>query len=70
MKKAVGLAPVWAATSASAIERFPVLGGVESLTIFADDDEAGMRAAFACAESWIKAGCEATILPPPDRGQS
>ena len=61
-----GWAPVWCATSAGAIERFPVLGGVESLTIFADDDGPGMRAACACAETWIEAGCEATILPPPD----
>jgi putative DNA primase/helicase len=47
-----------------------VLSGIESLTIFADDDEPGMRAACACAENWIEAGCEATILPPPDGGRS
>jgi hypothetical protein len=45
-------APVWAATSAGAIERFPVLPGIEFLTIFADNDGPGLRAAQACAERW------------------
>lgn len=47
-----GWAPVWAATSAGMIERFPVLHGIECLTIFADNDAAGMAAAQACAERW------------------
>jgi putative DNA primase/helicase len=49
---ASGWAPVWAATSAGMIERFPVLSGIECLTIFADNDAAGMAAAQACAERW------------------
>jgi hypothetical protein len=49
---ASGWAPVWAATSAGMIERFPVLPSIESLTIFADNDTAGMAAAQACAERW------------------
>jgi hypothetical protein len=53
-----GWAPVWAATSAGAIERFPVLPGVEALTIFLDRDDAGKRAAEACAERSTAAGRE------------
>ena len=56
-----GWALVWAATSCGAIERFPVLSGIEYLTIFPDNDDAGMKAAHACAERWIAAGQEARI---------
>jgi hypothetical protein len=53
--------PAWAATSAGAIERFPVLSGIEHLTIFSDADSAGTRAARVCADRWIAAGQEAQI---------
>ena len=52
------MAPVWAATSCGAIERFPVLPPIEALTIFIDKDEAGTRAAEACAERWCAIGAE------------
>ena len=54
-----GWAPVWCATSSGAIERFPTLGGVEALTVFADDDPPGMKSAHACVSRWNDAGCEA-----------
>jgi hypothetical protein len=57
--------PVWAATSAGAIARFPVLAGIEALTIFADADKAGTEAAQRCAARWAEAGREARILTPP-----
>lgn len=60
-----GWAPVWAALSAGAITSFPILRGVECLTICADGDAAGMDAARACAERWRDAGCEASILEAP-----
>ena len=56
-----GWAPVWCATSSGAIERFPTLGGVEALTVFADDDPPGMKSAHACVSRWNDAGCEARI---------
>ena len=40
-----GWGPVWAATSAAAIECLPVLPGIEALTIFRDRDDVGKRAA-------------------------
>jgi hypothetical protein len=59
-----GWAPVWSATSAGAIERFPVLCGIESLTIFADRDSIGMKAAASCASRWKEAGRESCISHP------
>jgi hypothetical protein len=59
-----GWAPVWAATSAGALAKFPTLSGVEALTIFADADAAGMRSAQACRERWYSAGREVVLSAP------
>ena len=56
-----GWGPIWVATSAGAIERFSVLNGIESLTIFADADAAGMKAAKACDSRWKQASREVCI---------
>ena len=56
--------PVWAATCAGAVAGFPVLRGIEAITVFADADPAGMRAAEACARRWSDAGREASIWTP------
>jgi len=58
---AFGYAPVWACMSAGAIERFPLISGVECLTIIADGDEAGVSAAQACAARWRQAGREVRV---------
>jgi hypothetical protein len=60
--------PVWACGSAGAIERFPILPGIESLTIFADADRVGMAAATACRDRWVDVGLECRILAPPQAG--
>jgi putative DNA primase/helicase len=60
-----GWSPAWAATSAGAISTFPVLSGIECLTVFADADAAGTKAARACAERWVRDGREVTIHRPP-----
>jgi hypothetical protein len=44
--------PVWAAIDAGNLAAFPLLSGVEVLTIFADHDEAGLKAAQSCAVRW------------------
>lgn len=59
-----GWQPVWALGSATSIDSFPVLAGVESLTIFADHDPPGIEAANACAERWRAAGREARVAYP------
>ena len=61
-----GWAPVWAATSAGAIKRFPALPGIEYLTIFADSDEVGMSAAQTCVERWVAADREARTVSVKD----
>jgi Toprim domain len=62
---ASGWAPVWAATSANAIARFPVLSGIDALTIFSDADSAGHAAAETCRNVWISEHREAATMPPP-----
>jgi putative DNA primase/helicase len=52
----LGLRPAWALGSAGAIAAFPVLNGVECLTIFREPDPTGMRDAKRCAANWLKAG--------------
>jgi putative DNA primase/helicase len=60
-----GWRPVWSVTSASMIRAFPILHGIEALTVFADGDAAGQAAAEACATRWAEAGREASIMVPP-----
>jgi len=64
------LQPAWASASAGSLESFPILGGIETLTIIADHDEngRGQEAAQRCADRWSKAGREATIFTPRERG--
>lgn len=60
-----GFAPVWACLSAGTMASFPVLGGIEALTLFADNDTPGRQAAEACAARWRAAGKEALIVESP-----
>ena len=61
-----GLAPVWAAGDAGHLRSFPVLGGIECLTVLADRDAGGtgVEAARGCAARWTAAGREVRIIPP------
>ena len=59
------LAPVWCCGGAGNLGAFPVLSGIEALTIAADADEPGQNAANAVAHRWRDAGCEAVIIAPP-----
>jgi hypothetical protein len=46
--------------------RFPVLPGVQALTLLVDNDEsgAGQRAADECAARWAAVECEVTLFKP------
>jgi putative DNA primase/helicase len=46
--------------------RFPVLPGVQALTLLVDNDEsgAGQRAADECAARWAAVECEVILLKP------
>lgn len=63
---AAGWAPVWSLCSAGGIAAFPLLDGIEALTVFADADEAGQKAAHNVARRYVDAGRAAYIQTPPD----
>jgi putative DNA primase/helicase len=63
-----GPSPVWATINASGLESFPVLSGIETLWIAVDNDEAGLKAAQACADRWQDAGRETFRIVPTDTG--
>jgi hypothetical protein len=58
------LRPVWALGSAAAVAAFPILGGVECLTLLEEVDDASARACAACAARWHAAGSEVFINRP------
>jgi putative DNA primase/helicase len=62
----LGFQPVWALGSAGAIAAFPVLAGIDCLTILAETDDRGAnaRGARRCARAWIAADREAAIVLP------
>ena len=71
-----GRTPIWAALDAGNLAAFPVLDGIEALTIVADHDRpdrqgrrAGLSAADDCAARWVAAGREARIWASPVEGE-
>jgi hypothetical protein len=60
----MGLKPTWASGTCGAIERFPVLPGVERLTILAENDSASSNAAQACGARWASAGRKVFVNRP------
>jgi putative DNA primase/helicase len=64
----LGGGPVWASLSAGSLGAFPLLGGVPKLTIFADNDSAGLEAAQKCARRWVGFGVEVNIQAPKEKG--
>jgi putative DNA primase/helicase len=58
-------APVWALMSSTGIANFPVLAGCEFLTIFADHDTAGLKAARTCAARYTTANVAGEVRYPP-----
>jgi hypothetical protein len=71
----LGLKPCWALGSAGAIKQFPVLGGIECLTILVDNDEAdrggrraGPDAAAECSARWTAADREVRRIMPRRTG--
>jgi len=61
---AAGWRPVWACGSLRGLENFPVLGGIECLTVFADPKEQEIAGARACADRWADAGRESVLRIP------
>jgi phage/plasmid primase-like uncharacterized protein len=65
------LQPAWAVCTAGNLENFPVLSGIEALTVLADNDASGtgQKAASICAARWSAAGREVTRLTPKVLGE-
>lgn len=66
---ATGWHPVWAMIDAGNMKAFSTLPGIEYLTIFADNDKAGLSAAKHCAENWKKAGRKTRVISPSQEGK-
>jgi phage/plasmid primase-like uncharacterized protein len=59
--------PVWSTVDAGNMTTFPILAGIQALTIFADNDPAGIAAARTCAERWASVA-EVTVVTPDEPG--
>jgi putative DNA primase/helicase len=66
----LGFRPAWALAGTSGIKSFPVLTGIEALTILVDSDQnsAGQQAAQQCSERWVRAGREVLRAIPNHAG--
>lgn len=64
----MGFRPMWIALSAGGIASFPVLAGIEALTIFVDNDPTGRGAAETCTHRWSSAQREVTKVIPAISG--
>lgn len=62
------LLPAWAAIDAGNLAAFPVLDGVERLTVAVDHDPAGRRAFLELARRWSATGREVVELLPAAPG--
>lgn len=60
--------PVWSLIDAGNLASFPVLAGIETLVIGADNDPAGLKGAQACADRWAAAGVDVRIVVPESAG--
>jgi hypothetical protein len=72
----MGFVPMWATGSTSQMKSFPVLAGIECLTVIADNDvkdtagrEAGQQAAREVCRRWVDAGREAVKKTPKALGE-
>ena len=63
---ALNFRPAWALGAANAIAKFPVLSGIECLTILVDRDATGtgQASALECSRRWTKAGREVFRIVP------
>ncbi|MBK8210392.1 MAG: toprim domain-containing protein [Rhodospirillales bacterium] len=62
-----GFTPAWSVIDAANLGAFPVLAGIEALTVAVDHDAAGLKAFKTVAERWHAAGCEVrkVLVPSP-----
>ena len=68
LSAAHAVTPVWACVDAGNMSALPVLDGLCALTIVADHDAAGLKAANALAARYDAASIEVAIIAPPEPG--
>lgn len=61
---ALGLVPMWATGSVGGIAAFPVLSGIEALTVCAETGAASETAVEQVGERWVAAGREVDVVAP------
>jgi hypothetical protein len=61
--------PMWSTIDAGQMAKFPLVAGIESLTVFTDYDKAGLDAAKAVGQRYMKAGRNANVLRPQFVGE-
>jgi len=69
--RSLGFLPVWALGDANELAKFPVLSGIECLTILVDNDASGtgQASALECSRRWTSHGCEVFRVVPSAVGQ-
>ena len=68
LSAARGFTPAWSMLDKDNLKEFPVLTGIQALTIVADPEDGGMRAADQCARRWRDAGKEVRLWPASQAG--
>ena len=61
--------PVWAAVSAWGLENVQIPGSVQSVLVAADNDPAGLKAAYALAERLTAQGLQVRVMYPSEAGR-
>lgn len=66
----MGFRPSWSLGSANAIASFPLLAGIDALTILGETDDSGAnaKAVRACGNRWAAAGREVIVATPRQGG--
>lgn len=62
LSAAHAITPVWSCINAQNLGDFPVLSGIECLSIAADNDPPGVTAAQKCANRWVASGAKVRII--------
>jgi putative DNA primase/helicase len=62
----LGFCPAWALGDAAAVKNFPIISGIDALSIFVDNDASGrgQSAALECSARWTQAGREVFRVVP------
>lgn len=65
---AMNFLPTWILGDAGAVAKFPVLAGIECLTILVDNDVTGQASALQCSRRWTGMGFEVFRVVPTEVG--